>query len=107
MSPEEIYQAREGDDALLKGAKLDLKVERNQVTGVLTYDGKNFDASAEQAGFDRGLGRVLGLALQGHLSMEELERGDRLRVIVVIPQGKVAAGKLRFVVPVAEGANAR
>src|SRR5438034_747450 len=30
VNPEEIYQAREGDDGLLKGSKLDLKVERNQ-----------------------------------------------------------------------------
>jgi len=81
VTPEEIYQAREGDDGLLKGSKLDLKVERNQISGALVYDGKNFDASAERAGFDTGLGRVVSLALQGHLSMDELERGDRLRVI--------------------------
>ena len=81
VGPEEIYQAREGDDGLLKGAKLDLKVERNQVSGALVYDGKSFDASAEQAGFDSGLAHVVGLALQGHLSMDELERGDRLRLI--------------------------
>ena len=81
VTPEEVYQAREGDDGLLKGSKLDLKVERNQITGALVYDGKNFDASAERAGFDSGLGRVVSLALQGHLSMDELERGDRIRVI--------------------------
>jgi Peptidase family M23 len=81
VTPEEIYQAREGDDGLLKGSKLDLKVERNQITGALVYDGKNFDASAERAGFDPGLGHVVALALQGHLSMDELERGDRLRLI--------------------------
>ncbi|MES1175719.1 MAG: peptidoglycan DD-metalloendopeptidase family protein [Myxococcales bacterium] len=81
VGPEEIYQAREGDDGLLKGTKLDLKVERNQVTGSLVYDGKSFDASAEQAGFDPGLGHVVGLALQGHLALDELERGDRLRLI--------------------------
>jgi len=81
VGPEEIYQAREGDDGLLKGSKLDLKVQRNQVTGALVYDGKSFDASAERAGFDVGLGHVVALSLQGHLSMDELERGDRLRVI--------------------------
>jgi len=81
VGPEEIYQAREGDDGLLKGSKLDLKVERNQVTGALVYDGKSFDSSAERAGFDTGLGHVVALSLQGHLSMDELERGDRLRVI--------------------------
>jgi murein DD-endopeptidase MepM/ murein hydrolase activator NlpD len=81
VSPEEIYQAREGDDGLLKGSKLDLKVERNQVSGALMYDGKSFDASAERAGFDSGLGHVVALALQGHLSLDELERGDRVRLI--------------------------
>ncbi|HET7541086.1 MAG TPA: M23 family metallopeptidase [Polyangiaceae bacterium] len=81
VSPEEIYQAREGDDGLLKGSRLDLKVQRNQVSGALLYDGKSFDASAERAGFDTGLAHVVGLALQGHLSLEELERGDRIRLI--------------------------
>jgi murein DD-endopeptidase MepM/ murein hydrolase activator NlpD len=78
---EEIYQAREGDDGLLKGLKLDLKVEHNQITGALVYDGHDFDASAERAGFDGGLGHVVAIALQGHLSMDELERGDTIRVI--------------------------
>lgn len=81
IGPEEIYQAREGEDGLLKGAKLDLKIERNQVTGALVYDGRDFDASAQQAGFDAGLGHVVALALQGHSSLDELERGDRVRLI--------------------------
>ena len=81
VDPEEIYQAREAEDGLLKGAKLDLKVERNQVTGALVYDGHDFDGSASQAGFDAGLGHVVALALQGHLGMDELERGDTVRVI--------------------------
>ena len=81
VGPEEIYQAREGDDGLLKGAKLDLKVEHNQVTGAVVYDGHDFDASAEHAGFDPGLGHVVALALQGHMSLDELERGDTLRLV--------------------------
>ena len=81
VGPEEIYQAREGDDGRLVGAKLDLKVEHNQVTGAVVYDGHDFDASAEHAGFDTGLGHVVALALQGHMSMDELERGDTLRLI--------------------------
>ena len=81
VDPEEIYQAREGEDGLLKGAKLDLKVERNQITGALVYDGHDFDGSASLAGFDTGLGHVVALALQGHLGMDELERGDTVRVI--------------------------
>ncbi|MEP7053458.1 MAG: peptidoglycan DD-metalloendopeptidase family protein, partial [Pseudomonadota bacterium] len=81
VGPEDIYQAREGDDGRLSGAKLDLKVAHNQVTGAVVYDGHDFDASAEHAGFDAGLGHLVALALQGHMSMDELERGDTLRLI--------------------------
>jgi murein DD-endopeptidase MepM/ murein hydrolase activator NlpD len=80
--PEEVYQAREGEDGLLTATKLDLKVEHAPVAGAFVYDGKSLDDSAEQAGFERGLGRVILSALDGHYAAEELERGDILRVIV-------------------------
>lgn len=81
VGPEEIYQAREGQDGLLKGSQLDLKVERAQVSGVVVYDGKSFDASAELAGFDPGLSKVVARALDGHGSLAELERNTVLRII--------------------------
>jgi murein DD-endopeptidase MepM/ murein hydrolase activator NlpD len=81
VSAEEVYQAREGADGLLKGTKLDLKVTRGEVTGSLVYDGSSFDGSAERAGFDPGLSRVVAKALEGHLALEELEAGDVVRVI--------------------------
>jgi murein DD-endopeptidase MepM/ murein hydrolase activator NlpD len=77
----EVYQSREGDDGLLKGTKLDLKLAQNQVTGALVYDGSGFDASAERSGFDPGLRKVVAKALDGHMDMNELERGDRLRLV--------------------------
>jgi len=79
---EEVYQAREGADGLLTTTKLDLKVERAPVAGSFVYDGKSLDASAEEAGFERGLGRVVLSALDGHTTMDELERGDMIRLIV-------------------------
>ncbi len=79
--PEEVYQAREGSDGLLKGVKLDIKLERGEVQGSLVYDGSSFDASAERAGFDPGLSRVVAKALDGHLALDELERGDVIRVV--------------------------
>jgi murein DD-endopeptidase MepM/ murein hydrolase activator NlpD len=82
VSPEEVYQAREGQTGLLEATKLDLKVERAQIAGSLVYDGKNFDDSAEAAGFERGLARVVTKALDGHSSLDELERGDMIRLIV-------------------------
>jgi murein DD-endopeptidase MepM/ murein hydrolase activator NlpD len=82
VSGEEVYQAREGQNGLLEASKLDLKVEHTQLAGALVYDGKSFDDSAELAGFERGLGRVVNKALDGHSSIDDLERGDMIRLIV-------------------------
>jgi murein DD-endopeptidase MepM/ murein hydrolase activator NlpD len=82
VSAEEVYQAREGADGLLSATKLDLKVERTQIAGALVYDGKSLDDSAEQAGFDRGLARVITSALDGHAAAEDLSRGDVIRLVV-------------------------
>jgi murein DD-endopeptidase MepM/ murein hydrolase activator NlpD len=82
VSGEEVYQAREGQTGLLEASKLDLKVEHTQLAGALVYDGKSFDDSAEVAGFERGLARVVNKALDGHSSVDDLERGDVIRLIV-------------------------
>lgn len=78
--PEDVYQAKE-TDGRLTGAKLDLKIERGQVVGALSYDGTSFEKSAELAGFDPGLSKVVARALDGHMALDELERGDVLRVV--------------------------
>lgn len=80
VSLEEVYQAREGSDGLLTGKRLDLKVARNQVQIAFAIDG-GFEASAQKAGLEKGLASVVEKALDGHMSLEELERGDTLRVI--------------------------
>ena len=81
VSAEEVYQAREDERGYLKATRLDLKVARQQVKGSFMYDGEKIRTSAAVAGFEKGLRQVLGKALEGHSSIEELERGDRLRVI--------------------------
>jgi murein DD-endopeptidase MepM/ murein hydrolase activator NlpD len=78
--PDEIYQAKETDGRLV-GSKLDLKIERGQIVGALSYDGASFEKSAELAGFDPGLSKVVARALDGHMALDELERGDSLRVV--------------------------
>jgi murein DD-endopeptidase MepM/ murein hydrolase activator NlpD len=80
-SEEEVYQVREGSDGLLVGRKLDLKVARAQIQGAFVYDGASFDAAAERGGFDQGLSKVMTKALDGHSGLDELGRGDRVRVI--------------------------
>jgi hypothetical protein len=79
--PEEIYQAKEVDGRLT-GSRVDLKVERSQVLAALSYDGSSFEHSAEVFGFDPGLTKVVQRALDGHMSLEELDRGDVLKLVV-------------------------
>ncbi|MES1187625.1 MAG: peptidoglycan DD-metalloendopeptidase family protein [Myxococcales bacterium] len=79
--PEDVYQAKE-TDGRLTGSKLDLKIERGQVLGALSYDGSSFDRSADLAGFDPGLSKVVQRALDGQMSLDELERGDVIKVVV-------------------------
>jgi murein DD-endopeptidase MepM/ murein hydrolase activator NlpD len=78
---EDVYQAREGADGLLKAAKLDLKVERARVQGALVLDKGAFAQSADAAGFEPALASVLDDALEGHASVADFRRGDRLRVV--------------------------
>lgn len=78
--PEDVYQAKEVDGRLT-GSKLDLKIEREQVVGALSYDGASFEKSSELAGFDPGLSKVVARALDGHMALDELDRGDVLRIV--------------------------
>jgi murein DD-endopeptidase MepM/ murein hydrolase activator NlpD len=81
VGPEEIYQAKQDGSGILVAKKLDLHVERAQVRGAFAVDKGGVDKIAIQAGFDPGLGKVLAKAVDGHLSLDELERGDRVRVV--------------------------
>lgn len=81
VSKEEVYQAREGDDQLLKSQKLDLHVDRARVQGSIRFDRPTFAASAEAAGFEPGIVAVMDEALLGHGSVAEFKRGDRVRVV--------------------------
>ena len=83
VTKEEVYQAREGADGLLKASKLDLKVERERVQGSILFDRDTFSASAEAAGFEEGLGNVLDDALEGHTNVSQFRKGDRLRVVAM------------------------
>jgi murein DD-endopeptidase MepM/ murein hydrolase activator NlpD len=78
---EDIYQAKEVDGRL-SGSKLDLKLARAQIAAAMSYDGSSFDRSADIAGFDPGLAKVVQRALEGHMSLDELDRGDVLRMVV-------------------------
>ena len=81
VSKEEVYQAREGTNGLLSAKRLDLKVDRKQVKGSFTFAGGSFNDAAESAGLERGLAAAVATALDGHMHIAELAKGDRIRVI--------------------------
>jgi murein DD-endopeptidase MepM/ murein hydrolase activator NlpD len=81
VSKEEVYQAREGGDGLLKATKLDLMVERARVEGAIRFDRDTFAASVVAAGFEPNLSSVIDDALAGHATVADFHRGDRLRVV--------------------------
>lgn len=80
VSNEEIYQIKEDEGGVLRGGRLDLKVERVRARGALVM-GDSFQDSAAQAGFEPTLGSALNKALEGHAAVEQFQRGDRLRII--------------------------
>ncbi len=81
INKEEVYQAKENDQGHLEGAKLDLKVSRNQIRRAFTFDGKSFEESARRAGFDPGVTSTAEEALRGHSAISDFRAGDRLRII--------------------------
>jgi murein DD-endopeptidase MepM/ murein hydrolase activator NlpD len=80
VGPEEVYQAREGADGLLRGGRIDLRSERQRVLGavqVLT----TFDESAKSVGFEPGLPAVVDRALEGYTKTADLAQGEVLRMV--------------------------
>jgi murein DD-endopeptidase MepM/ murein hydrolase activator NlpD len=82
VSPSEIYQAREGADGLLTGAKLDMKLAQEEYAGSF-YVGSDVAASYRAAGFEDGILAALDEALSGHMSTEGFEEGGTVRVLAV------------------------
>ncbi len=81
VSKEEIYQAKENESGSLVGKKLDLKVTAARTTGAMAYEGGSFDKSAQKYGLESGLAEVVDKALDGHISIQEMKKGSRLRLI--------------------------
>ena len=80
VSPSEIYQAREGNDGLLQGGKLDLKIADAEISAAF-YVGSDVVASYQWAGLEDGILQTLDEALSGHASTESFEEGAIVRFI--------------------------
>lgn len=81
-SASDIWQAREGDNGLLTGQKLDMKLGEEEYSGAF-YVSNDVTASFKAAGFEDGLLAALDEALTGHMSTEGFEEGGTVRVIAV------------------------
>ncbi len=80
-SPEEVFQAREGSDGLLKAMKLDLVVRHQRVNGAFFVGPDGLVKSIEGAGLEAPLAKALASSLSGHHSLAELEPGTTVRVL--------------------------
>ncbi len=78
---EEVYQAKEGAGGVLAVAKLDLQVKRERVTGAFLVTAGGLESAVSEGGFEKPLVRALAEALTGHASLDELDKGTRVRVV--------------------------
>ena len=81
-SPSDVWQARASDAGLLTGAKLDMKVAEEELTGAF-YVSQDVAASYRAAGFEDGILAALDEALVGNMSSDGFEEGGTVRVIAV------------------------
>jgi murein DD-endopeptidase MepM/ murein hydrolase activator NlpD len=82
VSPTEIYQAKTGDDGLLRGARLDMVVREEELATAF-YIGPDFVESYKRVGLEEGLSRVINKAFNGRTSTEAFEEGGVVRLVAV------------------------
>ncbi len=82
VTPSEIYQAREGNDGLLTGQKLDMKLAEEETVGAFYVNG-DVEKSAEWGGFEDGILNAIDEAFQGRISHESFEEGSVVRVVAI------------------------
>lgn len=79
-SPLEVWQARENDQGLLVGARLDMQVATEEVQGSF-YVAKSMARSIEWSTFEPGIEKAIDTAVDGHTGVDELDEGATVRVI--------------------------
>jgi murein DD-endopeptidase MepM/ murein hydrolase activator NlpD len=78
---EDVFQAREGNDGLLTVQKLDLHVAQSRIASAVVIGDDGLEAAVLAGGLEKAIIGTLREALSGHTSLEELDRGTRLRVV--------------------------
>jgi len=80
VSPLEVWQARQSDQGLLVGARLDMQVASEEVIGSF-YLTKSMSRSIEWSSFEPGIDKAIDTAVDGHTGTDELAEGATVRVI--------------------------
>ena len=80
-NPEEVFQAKEGDDGFLSVQKLDLQMKQARVASAFAVTDDGLEAAILSGGLEKALLGTLREALSGHAALEDLEGGARIRVI--------------------------
>ncbi|HVY49129.1 MAG TPA: M23 family metallopeptidase, partial [Minicystis sp.] len=81
-SPSDVVQARENDQGLLVGQKLDMKIAEDEAIGAF-YVGSDVKESAAWGGFEDGILAAIDEAFNGRISHESFEEGSVVKVIAV------------------------
>jgi murein DD-endopeptidase MepM/ murein hydrolase activator NlpD len=82
VSSSEIYQAKEDENGLLTGARLDMKIGEEETVAAF-YVGKDLAASYRAGGLEDGALETIDEALSGRMSTESFEEGSTVRLIAV------------------------
>lgn len=82
VAPTDVIQAREDQNGILVGEKLDMKIAEGEVTGAF-YVGKDLIASYQAGGLEDGIIAAVDDALGGRISSEAFEEGSTVRVIAI------------------------
>ncbi|MFO0587653.1 MAG: peptidoglycan DD-metalloendopeptidase family protein [Polyangiaceae bacterium] len=82
VSPTEVYQAKEDQNGLLVGSKLDMKIAENEFASAF-YVQKDVSKSYEDGGFENGILGSIDEALVGRMSCDAFEEGSTVKVIAL------------------------
>jgi murein DD-endopeptidase MepM/ murein hydrolase activator NlpD len=82
VSPTDVIQAREDQNGILVGEKLDMKIAEGEFAGAF-YVGKDLVTSYQAGGFEDGIIAAVDDALGGRISSEAFEEGSTVRVIAI------------------------
>ena len=90
VSPLEVYQAKQNDEGLLVGTRLDMKVASRSRATAVRITGGDFATDLKRGRLRESVAGIVDKAFDGRASVASMPKGSTLRVIV---QEKTALGR--------------